>query len=361
MEVATDAVRLVDHHAHGALRAAPKRRSAFEAMLGGSPLDSQLGFSVRRWCAPALGLDEHATAEEYWSARSTLGEPEVNRRLLGAAAVSTYLLDTGYDVGSVLAPAEHAAASGAAVHEVVRLESLAAYLLRRTDDPVAFVTAFPAALHAATRDAKATVGALAHRAGFDLDPGRPSEDAVRQAADRMLQAGEEQVTDPVLERHLLWCAIDLGLPVQVQCGHGDADLDLPYANPLLLSGWLRATEASGVPVVLLHGYPFHREAGYLARVFVHVHVDVGAGLAQVGSQARQVVAESLELAPFTKQLYSSDAWGPAELHLLGALRWRRAMAQVLGAWVGEDEWSADDALRVLHLIGHENAERLYRL
>jgi predicted TIM-barrel fold metal-dependent hydrolase len=114
-------------------------------------------------------------------------------------------------------------------------------------------------------------------------------------------------------------------------------------------------------VMLLHNYPYHREAGYLAQMFDNVYFDIGLGINYVGSQSAQLVAESLEVAPFVKQLYSSDAWGPSELHFLGALLWRRGMSRVIGQWVQDGEWSQRDAERVLRLVGHENAERVYRL
>jgi predicted TIM-barrel fold metal-dependent hydrolase len=96
-------------------------------------------------------------------------------------------------------------------------------------------------------------------------------------------------------------------------------------------------------------------------MFDNVYFDVGLGINYVGSQSPQVIAESLEVAPFTKQLYSSDAWGPSELHFLGALLWRRGISRVVGQWVQAGEWLLDDAERVLGLIGHENARRVYRL
>ena len=65
-----------------------------------------------------------------------------------------------------------------------------------------------------------------------------------------------------------------------------------------------------------------------------MYLDVGLALHYVGARAAAVVAESLELAPFGKVLFSSDAWGPAELHYLGALLWRRATAAVLGGLRG---------------------------
>jgi len=37
-----------------------------------------------------------------------------------------------------------------------------------------------------------------------------------------------------------------------------------------------------VPILLLHNYPFHREAAYLAQVFEHVFVDVGLATHNAG-------------------------------------------------------------------------------
>jgi predicted TIM-barrel fold metal-dependent hydrolase len=363
-------LQLVDHHVHGALRAAVDRPT-FESMITEGPrapsaatqFDSQVGFAIRRWCAPVLGLEPHAPADEYWARRCAMGEEEVNRRLLRAAGTDIYLIETGYLGDAVLTPEEHAAAAGAAAREVVRLETVAERLLERVDSGRAFVAEYPSALTEATHSAVGTKSILAYRFGFDVDPDRPSEADVAQAADRLLGSATDgvRVDDPVLLRHLLWCGVDRGLPVQLHCGYGDPDLDLHRANPLLLMPWLRRVESTGVPVMLLHNYPYHREAGYLAQVFDNVYFDTGLGINYVGSQSPQVIAESLEVAPFHKQLYSSDAWGPGELHFLGALLWRRGMSRVVGRWVQDGEWSRGDAERVLRLIGHENARRIYRL
>ncbi len=130
---------------------------------------------------------------------------------------------------------------------------------------------------------------------------------------------------------------------------------------MLLLGLLRQPAVGRVPVLLLHCYPFHRQAGYLAQVFPHVYCDVGLAVNYVGARAAAVVAESLELAPFHKTLYSSDAFGLAELHHLGALLFRRAFDEVVGAWVRDGLWSAHDAGRVARMIGAGNAERVYGL
>jgi predicted TIM-barrel fold metal-dependent hydrolase len=361
---------LVDHHVHGALRA-PVARDTFESMISEAPkapsrgtqFDSQVGFAIRRWCAPLLDLEPHAPADEYWERRIALGEQEVNRRLLGATGTATYLVETGYLGDAVLGPEAHAAAASAGAREVVRLETVAEGLLRTADSGRAFVADYPSVLARAGRAVVGTKSILAYRCGFDVDPRRPPDGDVVRAVDRMLgvAAGPPRIEDPVLLRYLLWCGIDLGLPLQLHSGYGDPDLDLHRANPLLLMPWLRLVEPTGVPVMLLHNYPYHREAGYLAQVFDNVYFDIGLGINYVGSQSPQLIAESLEVAPFAKQLYSSDAWGPSELHFLGALLWRRGVSRVVGRWVEDGEWSHDDAVRVLHLIGHANAEQVYRL
>ena len=94
---------------------------------------------------------------------------------------------------------------------------------------------------------------------------------------------------------LVQAALEAGLPVQFHCGYGDNDLDLDAADPVHLTPMLRATEGLGVPILLLHDYPFHRRAGYLAQVFTHVSTDLGLATHNVGARSAAVLAEALEL------------------------------------------------------------------
>jgi predicted TIM-barrel fold metal-dependent hydrolase len=116
-----------------------------------------------------------------------------------------------------------------------------------------------------------------------------------------------------------------------------------------------------VPVLLLHCYPFHRQAGYLAQAFDHVNFDVGLAINYLGSRSTALVGEALDTAPFAKQLYSSDAFGPPELHLLGSVLWRRAMGLVLGEWVRTGDCGEQDAIAIVDMIGERNAARVYGL
>lgn len=207
---------------------------------------------------------------------------------------------------------------------------------------------------------------IAYRTGFDIEWRRPSDDEVRLAADRWLSelasAGAPvRLEDATLLRFGVYAALDAGKPLQLHVGFGDRDLDLRLVNPLYLRDLLFDAEAADVPVMLLHCYPYEREAGYLAQSYRCVYIDVGLAVNYVGARSEAVIANSLELAPFGRLLYSSDAWGPAELHCLGAKLWRRGMTRVLGAWVDEGEWAAADAERVVEAIAYRNAQRVYGL
>jgi len=149
--------------------------------------------------------------------------------------------------------------------------------------------------------------------------------------------------------------------LQVHTGYGDADLALDAADPLRLTSFLRATQTHGVPVLLLHTWPFHRHAAYLAQVFDHVFLDLGLTTHNTGAFSVGVLRETLEMAPFGKLLFSTDGYGLAELYLLGAVLFRRAMERVLGALVEDGDATEADAAQLADLVARENARRVYRL
>ena len=246
-------------------------------------------------------------------------------------------------------------------------QSLAEELIAAIGDPGDYPAEFRRTLAAELEGPEAAVGTktiVAYRGGFDRDFSSPGDEEVADAARAWFAAqrpGERpRLTDDRLLRFGIWSGIQTGRPLQVHSGFGDPDLDLHRADPLLLTNFIRATEGQA-PILLLHTYPFHRNAGYLAQMFPHVFLDVGLAINYAGVAAATIVAESLELAPFSKVLFSSDAWGAPELHLLGSWLWRRSMARTLGEWVARGDWSRDDAERVVLLVAGENARRVYEL
>jgi hypothetical protein len=96
-------------------------------------------------------------------------------------------------------------------------------------------------------------------------------------------------------------------------------------------------------------------------VFPHVVRDVGLAVGFPGASAGAVVRVSLELAPFSRVLFPTDAWGVPERVLLGARLWRDAAARVRGEFVEHHDWPADEAIRIAEGIAWRNAESLYGL
>lgn len=366
-------LRLVDHHCHG-VWPGELSRSEFERGISESPhppppgttaFDSQLGFAVRRWCAPALGLAPHAPPDEYVARRAELGATEANRRLLAAAGLDVLLVDTGHRGDELTTLGALAGLAGAPAAEIVRLEAVAERMAANGAWPEELADDYPAALAQACADAVGMKSVVAYRAGLDLAAQRPTRAEVVAAARRWLRQQPARLADPVLLRHTLWTALDVGaergLPLQFHAGFGDPDLTLHRADPSLLTDFIRAAQPLGVPVVLLHNYPFHRRAAYLAHLFPHVYLDVSLALGYVGASAATVLAETLELAPFHKLLYASDAFGLAELYLVGAAVFRQAMDTVLSGFVNRGDWSHADVARVARMVGVDNAVRLYGL
>ena len=349
--------QLVDHHCHGVLLR-DAGLADLEAMLteggpfpGGSVFDSGIGFAFRRLCPPVLGLPAFAPMADYVARRAELGVDAVGHAFLRACGLGALCVDTGFMPEPITPLDSLEELAGAPAYEIVRLEAVAEAVTGVGAN--GFADAVRAALSArcATPHVVGLKSIAAYRTGLDLDPSRPSTASVAAAAGRYL-ASPGRIADPVLQRFLIWCGADLGLPVQFHVGYGDSDVNLHRCNPLLLTPLIRALP---VPVMLLHNYPYHREAGYLAQVFPHVYVDLGLATHNVGARSEAVLAEALELAPYGKVLYSSDAFGLPELYYLGATLFRRALSGVL------EDVPIADASRIARLIGTENAERVYRL
>ncbi|MEV0754174.1 amidohydrolase [Streptosporangium sp. NPDC050280] len=441
-----DAVReallapLVDHNCHG-VRRDDLTRARFETLLteAGTPappgtthFDTPAGAAVRRWCAPVLGLAPHVPPAVYLARRMELGADEVNRRLLGAAGIATFLFDGSdsfygsdsfdgsgdsggpkgpggpdrqdrFGASGVLPPAEMGHAGGANTARVVPIERAEEEVAGTAVSGVSYISALAQNLAGRAARAVALKSVTAHRSGRRLDPARPSRGAVIAAATRRLACPGERLTDQVLLRHLLWTAVDVareyGRPLQFHTGlarHGGGARRDPHpgrggritpggheahggfgvsgghagagpvpgphdAGPAPVAGFIVAVQPVGVPVVLLHCHPFHRQAAGLAGVLPHVYVDVGAALTRSATGSAAVMAELLELVPFHKQLFGSGGHGVAETCHLGALHYRRGLAGALAARLADGEWSVADAARVAQMIGSGNARRIYRL
>ncbi|MGE5830503.1 MAG: amidohydrolase family protein [Micromonosporaceae bacterium] len=356
---------LIDGHCHQVL-AGDIDRAGFElacseadlpAPPGVSYVDSQLGVAVRRWCPPVLGLPAGVSIDDYLTRRLELGWSAATEALLGRAGLAALLVDTGLDTPDLVGLPLLQTMAAAPVHEVVRLERVAEHVIGRVT-AAEYSEAFASELAERVSRAVAVKSIIAYRHGLAIPADRPSAADVAAAARQWRRVGG-RLTDPVLLRHGLWAGVDTGLPVQLHTGFGDRDVALSRADPALAQPFIDATRSTGTPIVLLHTYPYQRSAGWLAQVYPHVYLDLGLTVGHLGLRSDAVLAEFFELAPFGKVLFSTDAYGLAELYLVGAAQFRHSLQRLLAGWVADDAMTAADAARLAEQVGGGNARRVY--
>jgi hypothetical protein len=340
-------VALVDHHAHGLLREPPRTLDEFRGLFSESPDPRQwphvaTGVTYRR--AIAL-LSSHlgcGSGEEAVYERRLATDPrDYAAGLLRSTGTEMLLLDDGYPPPELGTSCEELGAiAGCSALPVMRIERLGEQVGPENLDAIRKAIA-------GARDAGyvALKTIAAYRGGLDLDAPQTSvrggrlEGAPLRAVLMAALMANESTGEP--------------LPVQVHTGFGDSDLSLPSARPGLLKPLIERFRATNF--VLLHCYPFVREAGWLAHVYGNVFFDVSLTIPHVARPA-VALAEALELAPVSKLLYASDAARTPELYLLAATWWRDALAQVLPELLPSE--AVEEAAR---MILRENALRVYGL
>lgn len=289
--------------------------------------------------------------------------------LLDGSPYRDMLVDSAYPPGGIPLQ-ELRALLPANLHEIVRIESVAEQLLPSSSGLADFRRKYSQALEAAAANgAIAFKSIIAYRSGLNLE--RPTESKVRTAYKRERQQAEEgdgqvRLREAPLLALLLYTALEIasghGLPCQFHSGFGDADVDLRLSDPLHLRPLFTEPAFANVPMVILHaGYPFVRQAGFLASTYPHVYIDCSLAIPFLHTGIETLLTELLELAPFTKLLFGSDTHGIPE-HWLLAARWgERALSQVLNRYVDRGWLSAAQARSVAELILWKNAAALYRL
>jgi uncharacterized protein len=268
--------------------------------------------------------------------------------LLRATNTELLLVDEGFPpAGAGTSWRELGELAGCPARPVMRIEQVAERLALASADagPASFASLREAVAGARSSGYAALKTIAAYRGGLDLDALRAP---VR--TDRLEGSRLRDVLLAALEANQ-----DTGdpLPVQVHTGFGDSDLLLPAARPGLLKPLIERFRDTAF--VLLHCYPFVREAGWLAHVYGNVFFDLSLTIPHVARPAA-ALSEALELAPASKLLYASDASRTPELYLLAAIWWREALDEVLPALMPEA-----DAIAVARMILRENALALYNL
>ena len=320
------------------------------------------GLALRRWLA--AHLDCEPTREAVTTARDEAlrADPTAyTKGLLDAAGVVAVLSDEGYPQPPI--PAEEFAETiGVRVHRVARLEP---WILRHRegsfDDLVSGVES-DATDAASDPNCVAFKSIVAYRTGLDV--GKPSAADASEAFDRWRGEGWRESREhakPVrdfLIRRTLAVAAATDRAFHFHCGGGDPDIDLAHATPESLFPLL--VDVQDQPVVLVHsGYPWIREAAYIASVLPNVFLELSELIPWGWGQVEWALEMLVGTVPAAKLLYGSDEAGEPEAFWASALLARSALERVLARFVDRDYVTGDEAEGLGTLVLADACRRLH--
>jgi uncharacterized protein len=294
------------------------------------------------------------------------GYTEYVRRLYADAGLTSVVMDFGVPL-PMLDVAEVKSELPVDVVPIVRIEPLIADLLktdvgwaefkRRYDDAIADALT--------SHGYRGIKSIIAYRTGLDVSPLSRTPDQGSKALDA-IRRGLGGGSMKLLRDHLLCRALELAMehdvPMQIHTGMGDFEVNLVYCRPAFLMDLLRAPAFRACRVILVHGgYPYHREAAYMANVLPRVYCDVSEGIPFAGHAARSILSEVLEMAPVSKIVYGSDGYALPEINFTSAKLGKQALAQALDALVADGFIGESDASEIAAMILAGTARELYRI
>jgi uncharacterized protein len=318
--------------------------------------------SLRRWLAAHLGCEP--TREAVTAARDAAVKADAvayTKGLMDAAGVVAVLSDEGYPQPPI--PAEEFASTiGVTVHRVTRLEP---WILDHRDgsfDDLVSGVESEATTAAADPNCVAYKSIVAYRTGLDVGDPSPADasaafDRWREDAWRETREHAKPVRDFLIRRTLA-VAKEHDRAFHFHCGGGDPDVNLAYAGPTSMFSLL--IDVQDQPVVLVHsGYPWVREAAYIASVLPNVYLELSELIPWGWGQVEWALEMLVGTVPAAKLLYGSDEAGEPESFWASALLARSALQRVLGRFVDRDHLSAGEAERLGRLVLGDACRRLH--
>jgi predicted TIM-barrel fold metal-dependent hydrolase len=377
MSVSIDlsATPILDHHCHTLRRpGAPLAADSFRRFFA-ETTDPRMAAHIQHTVFYMRMLRDIAalfgcapTEPALLELRAAMPPEAYARRLFDAGNFRALLVDTGFRSADSYELDELRQLAGRPVEAIIRLETLMEQLIAASTTFAQVEDALRAELRAARgRGVVGLKSIAAYRGGLHVQPrtfdqAAAAFPALKETARRY---GRVRLADRAVLDYLLRAALEEAaaaeLPVQFHVAFGDDDADLRSANPLELRALLMDEAFRRAPFVLLHCYPYVREAGYLAALYAHVFVDVSLAVPLTAHGCAALFAEALELAPISKLLFATDAHSVPELFYAGALHGRRGLAQTLGRLVDEQILSAAQAEDAAEAILWRNAAGLYQI
>ena len=294
------------------------------------------------------------------------GYTDYVRRLYEDAGIETLVFDFGIPLPMLDIEAVRSE-QAAEVVPIFRIEPLIADLLKEGIGWSEFRQRFDDTIsNALTNEGyKGVKSIIAYRTGLDVSPLARTPDQGLQALDaihRGLGGGSmKKLRDHLVCRSLDLC-IEHDVPMQIHTGMGDFEVNLPLCRPAFLMDLLRFPAYRGCHVLLVHaGYPYHREAAYMANVLPRVWIEVSEGIPFASTAAWDIYDGVMAMAPLNKICYGSDGYTLPEIFYTSAKLGKQALADTLDLQVERGMLTEAEARTAAANILANNARELYKL
>ncbi len=293
------------------------------------------------------------------------GYTEYVRKLYGDVGLETLVFDFGVPL-PILPRDQVQAELPVEIVPVFRIEPLIAQLLKTDLGWDEFKRTYDDTIHTAlTKNGyRGLKSIIAYRTGLEVSPLSRTADQGYQALDA-IRRGLGGGSMKKLRDHLLCRALELcmehDVPMQIHTGMGDFEVNLVLCRPSFLMDLLRFPTYRACRVLLVHtGYPYHREAAYMANVLPRVYCDVSEGIPFAGNAAKDILTGVMAMCPLNKICYGSDGFELPEINYISAKLGKRALAGALQELIDGDFLAEGEAEGVAAGILAGNARELYR-
>ncbi|HEY9788329.1 MAG TPA: amidohydrolase family protein [Candidatus Obscuribacterales bacterium] len=305
----------------------------------------------------------------YLELRQTMREYDHINCLFDDASLGAFIVDDAFATGETMSLRKMFDLCRRPIYRCLRLETILESAIAHAESFQELMTVFAKSL-AASYEVKTVAfkSICAYRGGLTIDhivEKAAAEDFANLKKEMQRQQQPLRIERRPIYHYALLDAFELAgqlnFPVQIHTGIGDSDEDLREANPLCMRELFESKRFSQTQFVLLHCYPFVREAAYLAAIYPNVYMDLSLAAFLASTAMEEILHEALSAAPSSKILAASDGHSTPETHWFGCLSLKRSLSNVLDRLVGRGYITVEDATGIAGRVLHGNARRLYSL
>ncbi len=367
-------IPVIDNHCHPYLfEVNPARYEPLDTFVGtrdgsAESIAHRDAMIYQRWATRELAafLGCAPTIEAVAKARAAVGdEGTYVKRLFASEGVQGLVIDTGYPQPPV-DMTRFRERVPTTLYPVYRIEPpIKALLDRRVSDFSEFVRAFEDGIRRAIREEGfiAVKSIIAYRTGLDLDLANEPDGMGAAGLAMALAEPDRMMASKVLRDHLIFRVLrlcrDLDVSFHIHTGIGDPDIVLARCNPALLNETLKQPQYRETRVVLIHCYPYVEEASWMASALPNVWMDLSEGVPFALVATDRIFEKALDLAPFNRIFFGSDAFSGPEQTWLAAKVSKQALARVLGTLHERGYITAGEGPEIAEAILIGNAKRMY--